>query len=597
MQYLTAACSESNEYSHAHLLQPGVGFAWRHAFVRLVIALISVLGFLVIPTDSGAEAVHAAASPRRAFRTLAANAPEAITTIAINMSQARGKIHPKAFGIVASLKGNDNPELSFFFRTPEGQHKLRELGARMTLFSADRDDWQNPYDAYTAVPVGYPSAMDTTEYLSLNNSLGAEPMIAVNITHRCRQKDSSAPPSSDNVTCEHVTPKMAVDWIKHIKSLGMQKVKYVQLGIEPYAGCRYWSSPNGVNCKDKGGRHKIALHQDEYVRRVKDWAEALKKVEPSIKLGLHLQPGTFDFCWQNPADCGKVSWDEKLLREVGNKIDFVITHPYFVIDTLPGDTRAAQRYSFYREQIDMRVRERGVTVMPSQIRKELVKWLPQRRNLPIVVGEFNASYAAMDDAAHQVAVRASLYTAFAVGELYLDHLQQVKVNKETLPGAERMILLNLHSLPVFVAKYLPLESPTNFVLTPSWHVLSALRGFQGTTMIKSKVKANPQTSFGRPVLKSYAVKKGKQVLVAVFNHDDVNARTANIRVEGRTLKQATFTQVGHTASSFLTQNTPENPNAIVPEAGSVPGTMLKGDSIKGYSFPPHSLTVFTIKVE
>lgn len=567
----------------------------RLARVGLGLAAIWLLGMIGSGTPKWSQqVVFAAAASGQPSEQLAAKVSDA-TTIILDLNTKRGEIDANAFGLILGTKGYEIQELNHFFRTSEGQQQLAALGTRLLFYWADRNDWANPYDPYTAVPASPPWVMYTDEFLNLSEALGAEPMIAVNITHRCWQQDPNQLPSPENVECEHATPQMAVNWIKYIHDLG-RSVKYVQLGAEPYSGCLYWVNPAGVNCTDKDGEHKIALHQDEYAKRVRQWTKALKKVDKNIKVGLHLQPNTTNLCYQSD-DCGRVSWDEKLLKTVGNVVDFVITHQYFILPDAPSDEATAQKYSYYQEQIDIRVNKQGVTAMPKQIRKELVKWLPARKDIPLVVGEFNAARLSRDEDSAQVAVRTSLYAGFSVAELYLDMLQPVKVGGKVLPGAKQLILLNLHSLPVFIAHFLPLDNPSTLVYTPAWHILSMLKEFQGKTIIQTKVKNNPQTPVQRPALRAYAVVHQKNVWLAVFNHDAVNSIVADIRFLGGSPRRATFTQIGHTAASFLTQNTPENPNAIVPEAGVVSGANTDRERINNYVFPPHSVTVFKIKVK
>lgn len=516
---------------------------------------------------------------------------DAKPVITIDLTKTAGKIDRNAFGLSMGNKGYEIPELAYFFRTAEGNQKLNALGARSLVYDADRDDWANPYSSYTAQRLTYPAVMYTDEFLQLNNAIGSEPTITVNLTHLCHQLDPNLPPASENVECAMATPDIAKTWLAYIKSTGIRQVKYVQLGNEPYAGCKYWSDPEGVNCTTVRGEHKIQLTQDEYAKRAAAWAKALRQVDPKIKIGVHLLPNAA-IC---KGDCKGVKWDEKVLKTVGDKIDFVITHQYFEVPPPIADEATAQKYSYLEGQIDIRRRNEGATAMPIQVRKELLKWLPSKKNIPIVLGEYNAARTGPDDAAFSVDTRMSLFAGISVAEGYLISVSPVKLNGVTYRGASKVILHNLHAVPVMLAHYLPHENPTTAtpVLSPAWYMVSALKDFQGKTWVSAQVGKNPKTPVNRPALRVYAVKKGKDVWIAVFNHSTA-ALPANVKFIGTILVSGNTTVVGDTAASFLSENTADNPTAISPTTTQIPAAQVKQSTLSGMVFPAHSLTVIQL---
>jgi alpha-L-arabinofuranosidase len=557
---------------------------WKRILIAVTLCMCwSVIG-LAAPTRApiGGEDVAFAQAPE---------AEDAAPVITVDLTQTFGKINPRAFGLILGNKGHNIAEPTYFFRTAQGNQDLRDFGVRTLYYWVDRDDWRNPYDSYTAEPAPPASVMYTDEFLNLNNALGAEPMISVNITNLCWRRDDTLPYSSSNVQCKMATASDAKAWLAYIKSTGIRDVQYVMLGVEPYAGCSYWDNPAGVNCVTHQGEHKIQLTQDEYAKRVAAWAKALHQVDRKIKIGVQLQPNTF-IC---KTDCNNVSWDQTLLKRVGDQIDFVVTHQYFQIDAVVSDEAAAQKYSYYQEQTDIRVDKGGVTAMPKQIRQELLKWLPTKKNIPIVTGEFNASRTNGKDNIASVNTRMSLYAGFGVAEGYLDSLAPVKYERVVYPGVSRVIFLDLHTLPVMFAHFLPLNNPTTLVKTPAWHMLAALQEMQGKTWVKTKVKNNPQTPVGRPALRVYAVKQNKDVWLAVFNHSTNTPLTTNINFIGTTPVSATTTVIGDTAPSFLTQNTPDNPTAIALTTAPLPEVAISSNSLTGIVFPAHSLTVIQLQ--
>ncbi len=518
----------------------------------------------------------------------APQAPAAAPVLTVNLNQTRGKIDANAFGVIVGNKSMRVPEQTYFYRSADGNQDLKNLGVRNLYYWVDRDDWENPYDSFTAEPVSPATVLYVDEFLAVSQALGADPMISVNITHLCARDNQNLPYSIANVKCNMATKEDAKDFLAHIKAIGVPKVKYVFLGVEPYAGCAYWLE--GINCVTRIGEHKIQLTQQEYAKRVKAWTKALRQVDPKIQVGLQLIPNAF-IC---KSDCKGVSWDETVLKKVGNQVDFVVTHQYFQVDTAVPDEATAQRYSYYQNQTDIRVDKQGKTAMPKTIRQELTQWLPARKNLPIFVGEFNASRTNGNDNSFAIATRMSLYAGFGLVEGYLDSISPVTLNGVRYPGAARLVLLNLSSLPVMLAHYLPLDNPTTLVKAPAWHMMAALNELQGKTWITAKVKKNPKTPAGRAALRAYAVKNNKQVWLVVLNHSADTAYTMNVNLVGARPLSATMTVIGGTAAGFLTQNTPDNPAAIMPVTSAVPPGKIKADRLEGITFPAHSMTVIKL---
>lgn len=524
--------------------------------------------------------------------------------IQINLNKTQGQVDAHAFGLTVAAHGNEAPELQYAFRTFTGTQQMKSLGFRSLSYSMDHDDWAAPYNTYTAMPELFPLVMKTDEYLQLAKSVGAEPIIAVNITIKCHSTDPLHP-STDNVKCDNAAPSDAASWLSYIKAHnGGLAVKYVQLGTEPYAGCRYWTKDEGINCGngDYGG-HRVALPQEVYAQRVASWAAALKKVDPTIKVGLHLQPNTTTIC---DTSCGP-DWDQYLLKRVGSQIDFVLTHNYYLIDEPASSLSQAQKLSYYQEQLDMRLRKNQVGATPAIIRQELFKWLPNKtkaKTMPIFVGEYNAGLVRDNAPTARVTGRMSLYTGMSVAEVTLDMLSPVQLNGATLPGAQRSFFLDLNSLPAMLAQFLPFKDPlATLVYAPAWQMISAIQEVQGKTWVATSIQNNPtikgNATLGksRNALNIYSAKQGKQVWIAVFNHDNLKSFKTDLQLVGGSPVSGTVTRIGDTAQSFLDMNTAQSPDHITPVTTNLKPTNFGGSAIKGISFPPHSLTVLSIKLK
>jgi alpha-L-arabinofuranosidase len=513
--------------------------------------------------------------------------------ITVNLAKVTGHIDPRALGLTVYAFGHNTTDSSYFYRSPEGNAMLKELGINALHYGTDFNDWAHLYDPSTAVPITYPEAMDAPEYLQLNQDLGAEPSIEVNVSILCHQTDPNQPPSTKNVTCQTATPQLAADWLRYInfQSTGTPKVKYVTLGGEPFAGCTPWTDPLGINCITPAGFHKIRLTAADYANRVKTWATALKAVDPTVKIGVNLQPNTF-LCLKN---CNRVSWDETVLKKSAKFIDFVVAHQYFVVKQYAPDEATAQQYSYYQRQSDIRVLYQGKTAMPRQLRQELSQWAPSKKNVPIIYSEFNASRIENASFDATFGTRQSLYTGFAVGELFLDLLQPVSVGGRQLPGATRAMLHDLYTSTVMIARNQPvLTLPQTMVFMPSWYVLQALADFRDKDLLQPTVSRNPTTPVRLPALRVYAVKSGKEVWLAVFNHNTTQAITVDVTLRGLAPQQATAVEIGNNAASFRTQNDLNNPNAITPTSLTVDPSQLTSNGIQGFVFPAHTATVIHI---
>jgi hypothetical protein len=79
-----------------------------------------------------------------------------------------------------------------------------------------------------------------------------------------------------------------------------------------------------------------------------------------------------------------------------------------------------------------------------------------------------------------------------------------------------------------------------------------------------------------------------------MNHSSNTAYTMNVNFVGTKPVSATMTVIGDTAAGFLTQNTADNPNAIVSTTSAVPANKIKADHLEGISFPAHSMTVIKL---
>ncbi|HZQ05593.1 MAG TPA: hypothetical protein VFD70_03380, partial [Anaerolineae bacterium] len=505
----------------------------KHAVRGITIAALLSILFLVCRANGALETALAAADKTPTF-----------TISALSKS-----IHPdpQPFGIIIEPIRHVTDDSQFFFRTPEGRAALKALGVKTIFYQIDRNNWRAPYDDITAEPLSAPSAITPAEAVGIANALGAEFVPMVNVTLVCEPTKDTPPYSTDKVTCQMATPNDSAAFIRYLERQLSVPVKHVILGLEPYAGCQYWFNPAGIKCTMTSvpGQHRIGLPADEYVKRIKLWASAIHAVDRNIKIGAHVAPNIWDYCLRLP--CAR-SWTQTVLRDASSSINFVLLHQYFDIpNPVGGNVNAAVRNSYYQLQTDRNKVNQGRTGMPAEMRSQIIKWAPDKKQLPIWYTEFNASIYGEGSNEAALQTRNSLYGGLALGELYLDLLAPTPGN---YPGASRASLHHLFATNTLLGAHEPPGAPTQtMVFTPGWYILSSLQSFGGKNWLGVKASNVPKNFTGRASIKVYAARKGKQVTLALFNHEATRAFTVDLQLTNMKAKSVNITRVGEMASS------------------------------------------------
>ncbi|RVX45428.1 alpha-L-arabinofuranosidase [Nonomuraea polychroma] len=115
------------------------------------------------------------------------------------------------------------------------------------------------------------------------------------------------------------TAEEAAAWVRHANVTKGYGIKYWEIGNENYGNGHYGSAWEADNHADKSPA--------EYARHVVAYADAMKAVDPTIKIGAVL---TTSANWPDglvgEGDTG--TWNKVVLSTAGSKIDFVILHWY-----------------------------------------------------------------------------------------------------------------------------------------------------------------------------------------------------------------------------------------------------------------------------
>lgn len=519
-----------------------------------------------------------------------------------------------SFGLILETTRQGTADSQFFYRSPEGLAMLKQLGVKSLVYVTDGNNWRALYDDVSGEPqerpgTGNGKGIYYEEAVAIAKAIGAEIVPVLNVTQICEHTPNT-PYTSENLKCKHAQAKDAASFVRALRQEAANQgvvFKRVIMGGEPYAGCRYWNHPKGIDCTvaSPPGRHRIGLPAEVYADRVNKWAEAIHKIDPALLVGAHFRANTVS-C---DKECGRGDWYKVVMTDAGKNIDFAIIHQYFMVPRpVPNTVAAAQQYSYYQNQIDVPLRKVGQSEMPRLTRKEIAKTAPaNKKDMPIWYSEFHASLLdsftpdgeetpSYEDYA---SVRTALYGGLAIGEMYLDLLSPVGKPKNSSPGGARAFYHHLFAYTTFLAANMPIggAGAQTMVYTPSWHILSALGGFSDKTWLQGKGKSIPSNATGRKSIVGYGARAGKQVTLAFFNHEESASHTIDVKLSNMRVKRATVTMIGDAASSLLSQNNLDTPNAIVPQTTAFPKSQIKNWGLDNLTLPPHSLTVVTIRLK
>ncbi|MEV4765234.1 cellulose binding domain-containing protein [Micromonospora chokoriensis] len=183
--------------------------------------------------------------------------------------------------------------------TAETSDLLRDAGVQMMRYPggsyADIYHWKD----HTA-PGGYVApGTDFDTFMAAVRRVGAQPMIIANYGTG--------------------TAAEAADWVRYANVTKRYGARYWTIGNENYGNGHYGSAWEADDHPDKSAT--------QYARLVVEYADAMKAVDPSIKVGAVLtMPGNWPDGITAGSDPGP--WNQTVLSIAGPKIDFVDVHWY-----------------------------------------------------------------------------------------------------------------------------------------------------------------------------------------------------------------------------------------------------------------------------
>ncbi|WBB80565.1 cellulose binding domain-containing protein [Micromonospora sp. WMMD882] len=176
---------------------------------------------------------------------------------------------------------------------------LRAAGVRMLRYPGGSYSDIYHWKTHTA-PGGYVAPnTDFDTFMAGARRVGAQPMIVANYGTG--------------------TPAEAAEWVRYANVTKEYGAKYWTVGNENYGNGHYGSGWEADEHPDKSATY--------YANLVVDYAEAMKAVDPTIKVGAVLtMPGNWPDGITAGADPGP--WNRTVLGIAGPKIDFVDVHWY-----------------------------------------------------------------------------------------------------------------------------------------------------------------------------------------------------------------------------------------------------------------------------
>ena len=132
-----------------------------------------------------------------------------------------------------------------------------------------------------------------------------------------------------------ISSQVAADWVDHLNHKSGFRVEYWELGNEIYSNGEL---PWDTNPQVPG------LTRDLYIRKIHEWSQAMKAVDPAIQIGVSLQS-------PNLKGGAEEWWDLPIIQDAAGDFDFLIVHPYVFTDNMMvngtfADSTAREAYAW-----------------------------------------------------------------------------------------------------------------------------------------------------------------------------------------------------------------------------------------------------------
>jgi hypothetical protein len=245
-------------------------------------------------------------------------AADADVTVMVNARAGLETVAPEAIGVNHAIW---DAQLG----TPEVADLMKAAGVRTMRYPGGSYSDIYHWETHTA-PGGYVAPnTDFDHFMAGVRRAGAQPIVTANYGTG--------------------TPEEAAAWVRHANVEKGYGVRYWEIGNENYGNGHYGSNWEADDHQDKSPA--------QYATLVRDYARAMKAVDPSIKVGAVLTtPGEWPDGITADGDAGP--WNQVVLEIAGADIDYGIVHWYPTgesgAEVLPKTNRIANQVRLVREQ-------------------------------------------------------------------------------------------------------------------------------------------------------------------------------------------------------------------------------------------------------
>ncbi len=280
----------------------------------------SLASTVLLAVATAVAAAPPGAQAADAFETRAALPQAATTRVDVDARAGLATVAPQALGVNHAIWDSQ-------LGTPAVAGLLKDAGVTMLRYPggsyADIYHWRD----HTA-PGGYVAPnTDFDTFMAGARQTGAEPMIIANYGTGTAQE--------------------AADWVRYANVTKGYDATYWTIGNENYGNGHYGSAWEADDHADKSPK--------EYAANVVAYSQAMKAVDPTIKVGAVLtMPGNWPDAIVGPGD--QDSWNQEVLTRAGSAIDFVDVHWYpggsTPAETLTKTAQIQDATYLLRQQID-----------------------------------------------------------------------------------------------------------------------------------------------------------------------------------------------------------------------------------------------------
>lgn len=452
--------------------------------------------------------------------TPSADAATAPVTVSVNARAGLARVPDTALGVNHAIWDQ-------YLATPETSDLLRDAGVQMMRYPggsyADIYHWRD----HTA-PGGYVApGTDFDTFMGAVRRVGAEPMIIANYGTG--------------------TPQEAADWVRYANVTKGYGARYWTVGNENYGNGHYGSAWEADHHPDKSATY--------YANLVVDYAEAMKAVDPTIKVGAVL---TMPANWPDGLTAGNDPgpWNQTVLSIAGPSIDFVDVHWY------PGGSAAESLR-----------RTNHITDAVYLLRQQINRYAgPEADRIGISLTEVNVTSEGMTSQPAALFL-ADAYSGLLANGVFTVHWWNVHNGigrVSTVAGQTDYGDFGLLSSGTCTADGSVCEPPVN---TPfaAYHGLSMMSRFArtGDQFIRAETD--------QPLVSAHAVRRANgEVAVLLINKDPENAHPVTIDYAG-------FAP----ASGAPTVHTHTN--------GATEVTTARSGEATSRTLPPYSLTTLVVR--